>query len=65
MGGGEQRCIQVLVRTEERKRPLVRPGRRWENNIKMDLHEVGYQVMNRIDLSEDRKRYATGVLIIP
>jgi hypothetical protein len=34
----------VFVRKPERKRPLERPRRRWEDNIKMDLHEVGWRV---------------------
>jgi len=39
---GEGRGIyRVLVRKPEGKRPLGRPRRRWEDNIKMDLHEVG------------------------
>jgi len=35
----------------EGKRPLGRPSRRWEDNIKMDLQEVGYGVMDWIDLA--------------
>jgi len=39
---GEDRGVhRVLVRKPEGKRPLVRPRRRWEDNIKMDLQEVG------------------------
>jgi hypothetical protein len=39
---GEERGVyRVLVEKPERKRPLGRPRRRWENNIKMDLQEVG------------------------
>jgi len=38
----------------EGKRPLGRPGRRWEDNIKLDLQEVGCGGMNRIDLAQDR-----------
>jgi len=34
-------CIQGLARTLEGKRPLGRPRRRWEDNIKMDLEEMG------------------------
>jgi len=38
---GERRGVyRVLVRKPEGKRPLERPRRRWEDNIKMDLHEV-------------------------
>jgi hypothetical protein len=39
---GEGRGVyRVLVGKPEGKRPLGRPSRRWENNIKMDLQEVG------------------------
>jgi hypothetical protein len=60
MGGtfstyGESRCIhRVLVRKSERKTPLARPRRGWEDNIKMDLQEVGYGGMDWIDLAQDR-----------
>jgi len=38
-------CIyRVLVEKPEGNRPLGRPRRRWENNVKMDLHEVGWGV---------------------
>jgi hypothetical protein len=39
---GEDRCKEVLVENSERKRPLGRPRRRWEDNIKMDIKEVGW-----------------------
>ena len=39
---GEDRCVhRVLVEKPEGTRPLGRPRRRWEDNIKMDLQEVG------------------------
>jgi hypothetical protein len=41
----------------EGKRPLGRPRRRWEDNIKMDLQEVGFEVMNWIELAQDRDRW--------
>jgi len=41
----------------EGKRPLGRPLRRWEDNIKMDIKEVGYGSMDWIDLAEDRHRW--------
>ena len=44
----------VLVRKTEGKRPLGRPRRRWEENIKMDLQEMGLESMDWIDLSQDR-----------
>jgi hypothetical protein len=42
-----------LVGKPERKRPHRRPRRRWEDNIKMDLQEVGWG-MDWIDLTQDR-----------
>ena len=39
--GERRRLYRVLVGRPEGKRPLRRPRRRWENNIKMDLQEVG------------------------
>ena len=40
-------------------RPLGRPGRRWEDNIKMDLQEVGCGGMDWIRLAQDRDRWRT------
>ena len=39
-GGGERRVYRILVGKSEGKRPLGRPKRRWEDNIKTDLQEV-------------------------
>ena len=41
----------------EGKRPLGRPRRRWEDNIKMNLQEVGCEDMDWIDLAQDRDRW--------
>jgi hypothetical protein len=41
------------------KSPLGRPRRRWEDNIKMDLHEVGRRGMEWIELDQDRDRWWT------
>jgi hypothetical protein len=41
----------------EGKRPLGRPERRWEDNIKMDLQEVGLEVMYWIDMFQGRDRW--------
>jgi hypothetical protein len=44
---GEGRVVyRVLVRRLEGKRPLGRPRRRWEDNIKMDLREIGIDELN-------------------
>jgi hypothetical protein len=47
----------ILVEKPERKRPLGRPRRRWKNNIKMDVQEMGYGDMDWIDLAQDRDRW--------
>ena len=49
----------VLVGKPEGKRPLGRPRHRWEDDIKMDLQEVGCECMNWIDLAQDRDRWQT------
>jgi hypothetical protein len=60
MGGacsavGEGRGVyRVLVGKPEGKRPLGRPRYRWEDNIRMDLQEVGYRGMDWIGLARDR-----------
>jgi hypothetical protein len=60
MGGacsafGEERGVNmVLVGKPEGKRPLGRPRRRWEGNIRMDLQEVGCGGMDWIGLAQDR-----------
>ena len=38
---GKKRCVGVMVGNPEEKRPIGRPRRRWENNIKMDLQKIG------------------------
>ena len=45
---------RILVGKPEGKRPLGRPRRRWEDNIKMDLQEVGLGGMDWIELAQDR-----------
>ena len=55
---GERRGVYgVLVGKPEGKRPLGRPRRRWEDNIKMDLQEVGCGGVDWIELAEDRDRW--------
>ena len=55
---GEGRGVyRVLVGKPERKRPLGRPRRRWENNIRMDLQEVGLGYEDWIGLAQDRDRW--------
>ena len=52
---GEGRVVhRVLVGKPEGKRPLGRPRRRWENNIRMDLQEVGGSCGDWMELARDR-----------
>ena len=54
---GEERGVhRVLVGKPEGKRPLGRPRRRWEDNTKKDLQEVGGGCGNWIELAQDRDR---------
>ena len=51
---GQRRGVcRVLVRKPEGNRPLGRPRRRWEDNIKMDLQEVGCGGMDWMELAQD------------
>jgi hypothetical protein len=54
---GERRyAYRILVGKPEGRRTLERPRRRWVDNIKMDLQEVGCGGMDWIELSQDRDR---------
>ena len=50
---------KVLVGKPDGKRPLGRPRRRWEDNIKMDLEEVGRGCVDWMELAQDRDRWRT------
>ena len=55
---GERKGVHwVLVGEPESNRPLGRPRHRWEDNIKMDLQEVGCGYMDWIELVQDRDRW--------
>jgi hypothetical protein len=59
---GERKGVyRVLMGKSERKRPLGRSTRRWEDNIKMDLQEVGCGGMVWILLAQDRERWRARV----
>ncbi|KAJ4435473.1 hypothetical protein ANN_18089 [Periplaneta americana] len=55
--GESRNAYRVLVGRPEGRRPLRRPRRRWEDNIKMDLREVGYDGRDWINLAQDRDRW--------
>jgi hypothetical protein len=50
-------AYKILVGNSEGKRPLGRTRHRWEDNIEMDLREIGWDVMDWIDLARDRDRW--------
>ena len=52
--GEDRRVHRVLVGKPEGKRPLGRPRRRWEDNIKIDLQEVGVGRGDWMELAQDR-----------
>jgi len=55
---GERRGVyKVMVGKSERMRLLGRPRRRWKDDIKLDLQEVGCGGMNWIELAQDRDRW--------
>ena len=70
MGGacsayGERRGVyRVLVGKPEGKKPLGRPRHRWEDNIKMDLQEVGCGGMDWIELTQDMYRWRALVTVV-
>jgi hypothetical protein len=50
-------AYNILVGRPEGRRPLGRPRRRWKDNIKMDLREIGFWDVDWIHLSRDRDRW--------
>jgi hypothetical protein len=55
--GEERNANRLLLGNPEGRRPLGRPRRRWMNNIKKDLGEVGWGDVNWIGLAQDRNRW--------
>jgi hypothetical protein len=55
-GGGES-VYRVLVGRAKGKKPLGRPRRKWENNIDLDLREIGIDGANCIQLAQDRVQW--------
>jgi len=55
--GDRKGVFRVLLGKPEGKRLLGRPRRRWEDNIKMDIQEVGCGGMDWIEMAQDRDRW--------
>jgi hypothetical protein len=47
----------MIFKVDKEERRIGRPRRRWEDNIKMDLQEVGWEGMDWIELAQDRDRW--------
>ena len=62
--GEDKEMYRVLVGKPEGKRPLRRPRRRWVNNIRMDLQEMGCGYVDWIGLAQDRDRWRTLVSVV-
>jgi hypothetical protein len=57
--GEKRNACRVLVGTPEGERPLGRPRRRWVDNIKMDLRDIGWDGVDWIDMAQDRDQWRT------
>jgi hypothetical protein len=55
--GEKRNAYRILMGKPEGNKPLGRPRRRWVDNIKMDLREIGRDGMDWIDLAQDRDRW--------
>jgi 3-oxoacyl-ACP reductase-like protein len=55
--GQNKIAYRILVGKPEVKRPLGRPRRRWEGNVKIELREIGWVGMYWIDLAQDRDQW--------
>jgi hypothetical protein len=53
----KRNAYRILVGKPEGKRPLGRPRRRWVDNIKTGLREIGWDDMDWIDLAQDRDQW--------
>ena len=57
ISAGKYSWCNISIWEPDGKRPLGRPRRRWEDNVKMEFQEVGYRGMDRIELAQDRDRW--------
>jgi hypothetical protein len=55
--GEKKNAYRILVGNPEERRPLGRPRRRWVDNIKMDVREIGWDDIDWIDLPQDRDQW--------
>jgi hypothetical protein len=55
--GEKRNAYRIQVGKPQGKRPLGRPRRRWVDNIKMDLKEIGWGGMDWVDLAQDKNQW--------
>jgi hypothetical protein len=55
--GETRNAYRILVGNPEGRRPLGRPRRRWVDDIKMDLREIGWDGVDWVDLAQDRDQW--------
>jgi hypothetical protein len=55
--GENRNAYRILVGMPEGKRPMGRPSRRWVDNIKMHLGEIGWDGVDLIDMAQDRDQW--------
>jgi hypothetical protein len=63
--GENRNAYRILVGKPEGKRPLGRPRRKWVDDIKMDLREIGWDDIDWIDLAENRDQWTVMILRVP
>jgi len=62
-GKNEDQSYYILVGRPDGRGPLGRPRRRWEDNVRRDLREVGFRDENWLDIAQDRIQYRTFVTV--
>jgi hypothetical protein len=55
--GAMRNAYNILVGKLEGKRPIGRPRRRWDDNIRMDLREIGWEGVHWMHVSQDREQW--------
>jgi hypothetical protein len=62
--GEKRNAYRIFVGKPEGKRPLGKPRRRSVDNIKMDLREIGWDGVDRIDMAQDRDQWRAFMKIV-
>jgi hypothetical protein len=62
--GEKRNAYRILVGKPGGRRPLGRPRRRWVDNIKIDLREIGWDGVDCVDLAQDRDQWRALVITV-